>query len=311
MNESLYNFKLFLLNTGLFKKVSKNNNWYRVKECPYCGDTKWHLYVNVDLNSDTPVGYNCFKSNCKGLLDKTFLDYYNLEWNGNIPKGKKIRKINGTGNDIDFSNLFDYDKNTEYIDICREYIQKRVGVLPTDEELKMFCVIGNPIEYAGYMLNDRTLSIDKMCWFLCSNGMLAGRNVEKKKDGWEKFTGNRIFEDRAFYTIKKTFDMYDTINICICEGIMDAIGLYYHGYIENAWYIAVLGKDYMSGVKYALDKGIYGDSVSIRIYKDADVKNVKIDNKLCQFYRSVGVYMNTLEKDFGVSGDMIEIEKIM
>lgn len=311
MNEKLRDFKLYLLNTGLFKKVSKNNNWYRVKECPYCGDTKWHLYVNIDLNSDSPVGYNCFKSNCKGWLNKQFLDYYNLEWNGSIPRGKRNNRINVDSKDFSIGELFKYEGHEEYLEMYIDYIFKRVGVRPTIDELKSFCIISEPNVYAEYMLNSKELNMVNMCWFVCSNGMLAGRSTIKKKDGWEKFTGNTNITDRAIYTIKQSFDLLSEINVCICEGIMDAIGLYYHGNINNGIFISVLGKDYMAGIKYVLNKGIFGDSVNIRIYKDADVKYVNIDNVYKRFFKSVSIYMNTLSKDFGVTADEIEIEKVM
>jgi hypothetical protein len=60
-----------------------------------------------------------------------------------------------------------------------------------------------------------------------------------------------------------------------------------------------------------LDRGIFGDSVCIHIYKDADVKDVRIDKSKCMWFKSVDVYMNTIGKDFGVSADEIEIEKCM
>ena len=75
MNKELYEFKEKLLGTGLFKAVT-GSNWYRVKECPFCGDIKWHMYVCINLSSDDAVGYNCFKCGSKGYIKKDFLKYY-------------------------------------------------------------------------------------------------------------------------------------------------------------------------------------------------------------------------------------------
>ena len=69
MNKELYEFKEKLLGTGLFKAVT-GSNWYRVKECPFCGDIKWHMYVCINLSSDDAVGYNCFKCGSKGYIKK-------------------------------------------------------------------------------------------------------------------------------------------------------------------------------------------------------------------------------------------------
>ena len=61
MDNNLLKYKEELLNTGLFRRVSEGQ--YVCKTCPFCGDTKSHMYVLIKLNDDTPVLYNCFKCN--------------------------------------------------------------------------------------------------------------------------------------------------------------------------------------------------------------------------------------------------------
>lgn len=307
MNQRLLEFKQYLLGTGLFKRVTGNNGWCRCKVCPYCGDTKWHLYVRIDLNDDSPVGYNCFKSNCKGIIDKRFLEFYGLEWDESIPRGKRSRKVCDPNEALNVDVLG--DTSTEWIGKCREYIRHRVGVIPSDDELRMFGVVGNVSEYSREYLGEEIKKPERRCWFRCTNGALIGR--EFRDDGaWMRFSGS-VSIPRGLYTIKKPFDIIEPVNVCISEGVMDSIGLYYYGYFDNPVFISCLGKDYMSGVHYMLNTGIFGDSVHLRIFKDADVKNVKIDKSICQFFKSVDVYMNTIGKDFGVHGTQIEIEKIM
>lgn len=303
---TIIEFKEFLLSTGLFKAVTGNNGWYRCKVCPYCGDAKWHLYVRIDLNDDSPVGYNCFKRNCKGVIDQRFLDFYGLEWKKGVPRGKRSRKVDHCDDALK-EDVLGIDVNPDYVEKCRQYIFHRVGVLPTDDELRMFGVVGNVNGYVDSFLSGRINSYSRRCWFRCTNGQLIGRGFRDNEE-WMKFSGG-LKLSRALYSIRKPFDILGNVNVCICEGVMDAIGLYYHGGIENAVYIACLGRDYMSGVKYILDKGIFGDSVMIRIYKDADVDRVEIDKFKCQFFKGVSVYVNAIGKDYGVHGDLIEIER--
>lgn len=309
MNEKLYEFKKMILDSGLFKR--KNNGWYQGKECPYCGDCKGHYHIHIILDDDSSIAQNCFKCNVHGTVDEKMLDCYGIEWKGYIPRGKRSRKITEGREDFKKIDILSYDDNVEYLLKCKRYIDGRLGVDISKEEMGMFGLVGNPGGYAKMFLDDTLTGYDGRCWFICTNGMLIGRDMLKKKDGWEKFCGNVNLRERMLYSIKAPFDLYKTINICICEGIMDAIGLYYHGMIDNGFFISVLGRDYMAGVKYALNKGIFGDSVCIRIYKDSDVKEVKIDKSLCSWFKSVNVYMNTIGKDYGVTADEIDIEMVM
>ena len=111
------------------------------------------------------------------------------------------------------------------------------------------------------------------------------------------------------YVIKRPIDPYQTINVCVCEGVMDAIGLYYHSDVNNTLIIACMGRGYLNGIKYAIDAGIFGDSVNVRIYKDSDVENVKIPMIHRMLFKSITIYQNTIGKDFGVPANQIEIER--
>ena len=73
MDKSVMMYKESLLSSGLFRRVSSTQ--YRVQECPKCGDRKWHCYVKIDLDSDCPVVFNCFKCNSSGIVDKSLLAY--------------------------------------------------------------------------------------------------------------------------------------------------------------------------------------------------------------------------------------------
>ena len=304
MNAELLKLKRMIIDSGLFTR--KNNDWYQGKTCPYCGDCKNHYRIHVGLD-DTPISQYCFKCNVKGCINEKMLECYGFDWKGSIPRGKASRRVDGF--DVRKYELNTGEYDVEYMKKCVGYISGRLGVDGIGfDDLKRFGVILNPNEYADRFLGGRVDDSGKV-WFLCTNGMMIGRDFIKKKDGWDKFCGNVKVDGRMLYTIKEPFDLYKEINVCICEGIMDAIGLWYHGGIDNGVYVSVLGRDYMSGVGYMLDRGIFGDSVRIRIYKDADVDNVYIDKWKCMWFKSADVYMNTIGKDFGVCGNEIEIEK--
>ena len=308
MNQDLRMLKELLLKTGQFDR--KKNGWYRGTNCPYCGDSKRHFYIHIDLSDDSPIAWKCFKCG-KGLIDKAVLDCYGIEWKGMIPRGKSSRSVRRNEDTNTFimnqDDLFDMD----YMKKCCEYIESRLGIEGIGiDELKMFGVVLNPESYARMYLNGVLNNYQDRVWFITSNGMLLGRSMLKKKDGWEKYTGEiESNGSRMLYNVKKSFDLTKDITVCICEGVMDCLGLLYHGDIENGLYVAVLGRDYMAGLEYVMSKGIFGDSVHVRIYKDSDVDRVIMDQLKCRFFKSVDVYYNAIGKDYGVFKDEIELSK--
>ena len=127
MNKELYEFKEKLLNTGMFKPVS-GSHWYRLRECPFCGDGKWHMYVCINLSSDDVVGYNCFKCNKKGLLNQKFLDYFglnDLKLPSNISGSRKVVGDGNVSTKIPNVNVNEHD----YIDGVCKYTMDRVGTV--------------------------------------------------------------------------------------------------------------------------------------------------------------------------------------
>jgi hypothetical protein len=304
-------FKEALLNTGLFKKTPSNPDQYRCKSCPFCGDQKWHMYVLIKVSDDTPVMYHCFKCNESGVINKQWMDYFELDIK--IPKQSYRKKL-----DIGkVSTVLNQPSCCEQDDLrmIQDYIEYRVGRIPTLEELQMFQYIGNPFRYVKEYLEPEIQSdyyLRQRCWFRLNNGNIHGRSYnQKEKMRWMRYqTKNCV--GRGLYTMKEPIDLYKPINVCIAEGVMDTIGLYYHHPIGNAFHIAVLGKDYHVGIQHMLNMGIFGDSVNIKIFKDADVDvhRIKVDKNLLKLFKKVEIYQNTIASDYGVKEDQYEIVKV-
>ena len=305
---SLGEFKRKLLETGIFRKANGEGQ-YKCDSCPYCGDMKKHMYVLIKQSDDTPVLYHCFKCTKSGVMDETFLSYYGIELE--IPKMKGIKRIrpgnmNGVVQNLE---LFHMERDVDMIGIARDYILKRVGVMCSLDDLKSFRVIGNPFEYARDYLGGDYKGLKGRIWFGLTNGNMIGRsmNDDGKYDRWKKYNGRQ--NEKGMYMIKNQIDSFNTIYVCIAEGVMDCIGLYYHGGIDNGMYLGCLGRDYVSAIKHVIDMGIFGDSVCVRIYKDSDVDFVKIPNIYRKLFKSIDVYQNAIGKDYGVHGQCIQIEK--
>ena len=311
MENELYEFKIALLNTGYFKKQSGKEY---VCTCPFCGKRK-HCYVMFDLSNDTPLLYNCFRCNRSGIINKEFLEYFGLE-NMKIPKTKMLRKIDIANAISDSSKVVMFNvNNVRKIKLFKDYIKWRVGIEPDLDDLMKFQLITEPgmyaREYLGENYDDRWF--ETSIWFKLDNGNIHGRSLVDDEKRWIKFKSNRV-RVVGTYSIKSQFDIETDINICIAEGIIDVIGLYYYNRLNdpcgNYVYIASLGKNYEVGIKNAITRGIFGDSVNIRIYKDSDVDNVWIDKEMCALFKSVSLYGNVIGHDYGVPMDQIDAKKI-
>lgn len=311
MNQELYNFKIKLLESGIFRHQTSNEY---TCQCPNCGDNRKHCYVLIKLDDDNPVLYNCFKCNAKGIVGKSFLSFFGVD-DIKIPNHKFSKKLEISDGPSD--KLVTTSTVTEHdnIDEVCDYIHKRVGHYPTLTDLQYFQYIGNPGKYAkdylGYDGRNRK-QLNQRCWFKLTNGNIHGRAFNDDKIRWLRFKTNKV-KQSGIYSIKLPFDLYQTVNVCITEGIMDAIGLYYNYPVDNAIYIATLGKDYARGIQHILSMGIFGESVCIRIFKDPDVNinSIFISNNLKKLFKRVDVYENLLGKDYGVPPEEIEISKIV
>ena len=88
------------------------------------------MYVLIKVMMDTPVLYNCFKCNARGIMNREFLEYFGID-DIDVPKVKNKRRIQPSGvSDQMTEDLFD-DNDGEMIQMCTDYIQKRVGVIPS------------------------------------------------------------------------------------------------------------------------------------------------------------------------------------
>lgn len=311
--ETIKEFKqrlIGLLLPGEYKRVSSTQ--YRMRECPKCGDMKFHLYIKIDVNTDEPVLYNCFKCNSGGIVTESFLKQ--LGYNIDVPTfnyGKKLNMNSNMSSKIP-SILVDETNN---IDTIVSYVNDRVGHVPTLCELQYFHYIGNPHKYANDFLgNEGSLTINNRVWFQMTNGNMIGRSIKDNDNmRWLKYKTTKA-RGVGLYKIAMPVDLYQPIHVIIAEGVMDVIGLFYN-YKEtfNNIYIGTMGKDYCKGIKYILDKGLFGESVYIKIFKDPDVplNKIWVDEELRSLFKKVDIFENCSGYDYGVKPELLDIHKVV
>ena len=315
MSTELLSFKEALINSGVLKRTPTNRDQYRGMLCPRCGDTKYHCYVKISLTNEDPPLWHCFKCNSGGIVGKEFLKAYHID-DISMPKNMKYHKRIESNEAVSIKlNQVSCNKQDPLDDVIA-YTSARVGIHPTLPELQMFRYVGNPHgyvkeffgmdEYNSNMLNERL-------WFQLNNGNIIGRtNNDDTEYRWLRYKTNRV-RGRGIYTFRTGIDTHEPINVIIAEGIYDCIGLYYHYPVNNALYIATLGSDYKYGIQHIMKMGVFGDSVTIHIFKDADVNTnmIQIPKSLCKLFKHVFVYGNSIAKDYGYPKHMMEIHRVL
>ena len=305
---NIIEFKRMLIDhCGL--KPGGRNVWWRAQTCPFCGNNKWKFYLYININDDSSVGYDCKRCNTKShIIDQTVLNSLGI-YGEQIPKFKGVKTIRQNGEL--FTDLDLLPESTNVTDI-QNYVNSRIGVIPTFDELKMFNYVADPVKYCKMVSSNEfnpNMFINRFC-FKLTNGALTCRYHDDSQTRWIKHS---VVNDAGpgLYTINHSVNPSLPINIAIAEGVFDIMGLYYHANIDNCLYISTQGTNYASGILHTLNKGIFGSNVSIGIYKDGNVKNyeIKYNKKYNKLFKSITIYENIIESDYGYPKNKIEIHK--
>lgn len=310
------NFKFLILSkiedsVPVFYKATSEE--YKIR-CPFCGDSQKnfksaHLYIKCSNDLSEPLFYHCFKCNRSGKVGNDFLKLVGVK-NFTIDEENKI---------INKLNYFKNNKlmiESKILENAVNYIIKRIGVKFSQEDLLKFRLISlDDIRklVSNKIKNTLPLDSDFISFILEDNSMIVSRNLFDFEPRWKKI---KLFKDgTSVYTIKTLINLFskEEITVNICEGIFDSIGLFNLFNNKNTLFISVLSSEYSKGVEYALNKGIFGSSVTVNIFMDSDINDFQIKKSVSEFkwlFKNIKFYKNKLNHDFGIPKSMIEIVEV-
>lgn len=336
-------FRDFLLTTLPEARLASGGSQL-VCLCPLCGDTSGHCYVGPFDEDDTPIMYNCFKCNPNtqdrsGFVNQAFMNRYNAwlpdEFN-NRSKGTAVRKKRISGRTV-FNIEHKYLTESEETAKKLSYINWRLGLnLSFADTIRLKLILNISDLLNGNQIYEYTRSLSDMHlldhYFMgaigVNNNMLSMRNMyldafEKKgvKTGllakkYINYVVNPNMEADKFYVIPTAIDTLQPVNIHVCEGFFDALGIYYNLYdarATNSLFVAGFGKSYEECVTYFLTRTPIVN-VNVHLYPDADVPDYALKksintikpcvDSIC-IHRNVYEDMNGKQKDFGVPKNLI------
>lgn len=320
------------------KPSSNLRNW--VVRCPYCGDSMksnhGHFSILIDLNSDAPLLYRCFRCNESGIITPQVLEDLNVGYDQPLNRQLEIY------NKLSSSSSYFKDKVKNFIvpvpaDTASNryklnYINQRLGTSITFTECVDYKIVLNfsefirannipvdvPDEMGGMIKSSVVKTLDsKYLGFLsANNNKITFRDVSPDSSGflgrYYKVTIDILNRSpNTFYSIQSKFNILytDPVNIHVAEGPFDILSIYLnlnHKQTENNIFFASCGYSFSTILKYLIYTGINTDT-NLQIYSDADKSDDDhlrlLSNPLYNIWiDNVTVHRNSYsgEKDFGV-----------
>lgn len=313
-----------------------------VVKCPICGEgskehSHGHCYVGL-IKNHPPLVYHCFINECSGIVTPDFLrskDIYDTElenilniFNSSYASMKNEDKkkyfINKKKKDLIIPDI----KDSELSFYKLKYMIYRLGIRFTYEDMKNLKVVFSlkdflevnqiypNLKYNKYL---DLIDHDYLGFVSNSSEYIVFRNT-RISDNLRYIKYNIFNQDDTsdiMYTIPTTANLFDnTINLNICEGPFDALGIYYHLYNKNRYnniYCACCGSGYVAAIKNIIRKGFIGN-LKVNIYSDADktpkyYNQIKLVKEIAPWVKSIDLYYNQLSKDYGVHANQIELSR--
>ena len=344
--DSIEEFKLRLREELMLLQGSKPHlDKHIMVRCPFCGDSVKHLdhgHMGVKINMDDDkdaIVYKCFRCDDSGLFRSKTLAELGID---DIELRASLDKYNSQCNKQGFGDIFsksyqkfDYTIPDNIIDINSvipkiEYLNNRLGIDANYKVYKSLNVVFSTPEFIIHnKINKITRTQDKMriihkdyVGFLTTrreliiNRDITNTHKDLRYDVYKIHGGDENKYTKLF-TLPFRYDVMSTeqFDVHICEGTMDALGIYFNinnQLSDNNLYMAVCGSGFKAGVKYLIDRGIFGNNVNFHFYSDSD-KDPRFYKSLFKKTRKyvghIYLYYNKKAKDCGVPKNRIELIK--
>lgn len=318
--------------------INGDETEYTVR-CPFCGDSlnpnHAHMGINIDVDNDDMMLYNCLKCGASGIVDDDLLDELEIFLSSDEAKqlksyNKKATKLSGRRTIIRTEKfvipLFSPSRNS---DDKLQYLNHRIGANIDYGTVGDYRII---LSLAEFMTANEIKKLENVPdWklrylemnyigFLSSNkNSITFRCIrnDPKFRRYDKVILNPNNQDNAtFYSIPSRIDMlYDgEFHIHIAEGTFDILGVRHtvNPQYENQAFYAACGYSYLRIIKFLAKNGLISH-MNLHIYADRDKTDwdhLKLLNRSTTSALLEHVYLHRNgvpgQKDYGVTPDLIK-----
>jgi hypothetical protein len=302
--------------------------------CPYCGDSdKQHdAHLAIKITPDENAVWHCVRCDVGGLFNMKLLEDLKIA-DGEITRlaqdnektAKKFgRSQSGRIRSRPANKVFyNHIVNVKSAQKKLNYLNKRFKKQFTYEQLMRYNVVfdfktmmkENHLRLNG--ISQKTLNIlhkEAVGFMTVNRSMIIFRNIE---NNWEnRYFNYTLFNNTdslKYFAYNKQIDsLCNCLNVVLCEGCMDLIGIVETFYEDKKddpeWlFMSCSGKSYKRVLSMLRNKGFFDLNLFIYADNDTDVslyRTLKREDPILKNKR-IEVYFNKFEgeKDFGVSSD--------
>lgn len=335
------NIREIILRTKKPSYQTTNKKEIRIR-CPYCGDSKSnpssaHLYIEMTA----PFRFHCFKCETSGVLNQQSfrdMELFDTELSMSVINANKQRKENSGIQKISYTkrnNLKNPVFDTMASKNALTYFNNRyLSNYDAEFVTKKFKCILDPISF----FNENSMRVPNIQFdysesigFISSdNSHIIFRDYGGKQE--KRYNNLNIYQDNNIGLVSKAYNissdvsiMEPQINLVICEGIFDIIGVYTHYYsnkndLNDTIFAAACGKAYNAVILNYIRMGFL--NLNVIIYSDADVdpsfyralKNSAPylkNSKITLYYNNLYNPKTKYGKDYGCPINDIQLRKII
>lgn len=324
--------------------ASRKGDEYVYVRCPICGDSVKHKdkpHCNIWIKPLQPLIYHCWICEESGIVNREFLELLGIndidiankvsQYNKAASRTERGKKFvgSGKGRDVYIPKIRDNENSRMKL----EYMRGRLGLpfkYDTLEALRIIFSINDFLNVNNLPVNNKFSKIiyflerDYIGFLSCTKDVITFRAVSP--DAKIRYVKYFIYENQVInnqmYTIPiKGVDIFSkNMNLNICEGTFDALGVFFHVHnanLKNNIYCAVCGSAYPKVLQYWLKKGFLTNLI-VNIYSDSD-KDISFYKKLIDEYsiwvKEFHIFYNTIydskgKFDYGVPNKLIEIKEM-
>ena len=347
MNVDFKRFVISEISKMPFYHVSPNGISHTIK-CPYCNDDSprhGHFGLKIDLDSNDPILYNCFKCSAGGILNQKVLSDLNISLPQDLMAQMiKSNKVYARKNNLTDISVMPFEipiicnyLNPAKLQMKSDYIRERIGLSLSYADAATYRII---FSFKDFIIHNKIdtlvdIAIDYLDYIdanyvgflsLNKNYIIFRRVTNKSYVDNTKFSSMRYIkykldeknmDNNNFYTIPTSFDIMSTtpINVHISEGPFDILSIMTNNVFNtntNNLFFAVCGFGYIGVIKNIIKMGAC--PINLYVYADNDKSDRDI---MMQLYKDKGVlsYINKFhiarnsfetEKDFGVPNNRIK-----
>lgn len=324
-------FKRYIINEISrlpFYHVSPNGISHTIK-CPYCDDNSpkhGHFGLKIDVESDEPILYHCFRCSAGGVLNQKVLNDLNLSIpNDLLDQMSKTNKVYAKRNIVANTMIMPFEiptiNNSLSLKVLAkkiDYINERIGLKLTYSEGASYRIIFSFKDFIDHNNISDLVNIDTRYLRYIDENYVGFLSLNKNNIIFRSVTGKGYMRPNArsdymryikyvldrncedpnnYFTVPTVYDIMlgESYNVHISEGTFDILSVMHNNVFptnDNNLFFAVCGFGFTNVIKNIIKLGIC--PINLYIYADNDKTDSAITRQILSSKSGIRFYIKSL-----------------